>query len=101
MNPYVEEGKLLSESQLVYAIKGVNLDNVTVKDFVLACKNDAKEHNEWGTITIVNSEYEFGRNNHNTIDKIPSYMLDSLIDSISGYSEWGYHRNYIIKLKED
>ena len=59
-NPYIKQGKLLTPSQLVYAVESINLDNTTVRDFVNACIEERDQHMSWGALRIQDSKYEFG-----------------------------------------
>ena len=99
-NPYIKEGKLLIPSESVYAVESTNLDNTTVRDFVNACIEERDQHMSWGALKIQDSKYEFG-SIRDDLEKIPGEILEKHIEDINGYIEWGYHREYIITLKEE
>lgn len=101
-NPYIREGEIRFEgSDIFNDIEIVNLENVTVRDFVASCKDDAKYENAWGTLVIKGVKYWFGTNpdEDKQIDDIPQDILDMLIEDIGGCYYWHYCRRYKLKLK--
>lgn len=100
-NTYVKTDKLLCGGNLLYSVVKASDNDLTLREFIRACIVERDKCYSNGDVVINDVEYWItsASKHERCIEDIPENLLDMLIDEISGYQEWGYHKHYIIKLK--